>query len=472
MMRRYMSKRQRPCDFCRSRKTACRIEGCLPCRLCALHGRQCTFVESTQPRKRATPLRSNDAGSSRPGPSTGQVELSPSNGCAISPGNQDEDLLSSPTDFESENFPHNPEQTLLFDNLAEQFFGGFEENEPDHQLTPAGLEQVRRLGFETNFEATNIQESTDWLDTRSIGVQLDSLGSLHPQALGHSGDMDPYLLQNYQYDPSGAYKFKQLSVHSVSHGHIPTQFLLSEPGLFSHSREEMGLHHTSEDVSRTELESLVSRDTGARLVALFRRFVLPQYPIFSDLQFPDPHSSAPYLLAAIYMVAQPFARLDDVLSIELAYENLNNQGLFKIVEEALRWEAHNPSLSVVQTLLLLVLRPSTNPLVLESSSKWSLHGTLVTTCQSLGLHHDPSTWSIASWQVSLRRRISAVVFSLDKWLACSLGRPPLITQDAWLVVSLTTTDGYASSISPDVWSQYTMYAQLGPILGDALARLL
>lgn len=234
----------------------------------------------------------------------------------------------------------------------------------------------------------------------------------------------------------------------------------------------MGLHHISADVSRTELEGLVSIDTGARLVALFRRFVLPQYPIFSDHQFPDPHSSAPYLLAAVYMVAQPFARLDDVLSIELAYENLDNQGLFKIVEEALRWEAHNPSLSVVQTLLLLVLRPSTNPLVLESSSKWSLHGTLVTTCQSLGLHHDPSTWSIASWQVSLRRRISAAVFSLDKWLACSLGRPPLITQDAWLVISLTTTDGYASSISPDVWSQYTMYAQLGPILGDALARLL
>ena len=468
-----MSKRQRPCDFCRSRKTACRIEGCLPCRLCALHGKQCTFVESTQPRERASPLRSNDASSSRPGPRTDQVDSSPSNGCAISPGNQNEGLLSSPTDFESGSFPHNPEQPPLFDNLAEQFFGGFEVIEPDGRFSPAGLEQFQvGLDPNTHFEARNIQESTDWLDTGSTGVQLDSFGSLHPQVLGHSGDMDPYLLQNYQYDPSGAYKFKQLSIHSVSQGNVPTQFLLSEHGLFSHSRGEMGLHHISADVSRTELESLVSIDTGARLVALFRRFVLPQYPIFSDLQFPDPHSSAPYLLAAVYMVAQPFARLDDVLSIELAYENLDNQGLFKIVEEALRWEAHNPSLSVVQTLLLLVLRPSTNPLVLESSSKWSLHGTLVTTCQSLGLHHDPSTWSIASWQVSLRRRISAAVFSLDKWLACSLGRPPLITQDAWLVISLTTTDGYDSSISPDVWSQYTMYAQLGPILGDALARLL
>src|SRR4051794_34317702 len=52
MMRKYMSKRQRPCDFCRSRKTACRIESSPPCRLCQQYGRECTFVEAARPRKR------------------------------------------------------------------------------------------------------------------------------------------------------------------------------------------------------------------------------------------------------------------------------------------------------------------------------------------------------------------------------------------------------------------------------------
>src|SRR6478735_9005357 len=51
-MRKYMSKRQRPCDFCRSRKTACRIDVSPPCRSCQLHGKECTFVETPKPRKR------------------------------------------------------------------------------------------------------------------------------------------------------------------------------------------------------------------------------------------------------------------------------------------------------------------------------------------------------------------------------------------------------------------------------------
>lgn len=473
-MRKYMSKRQRPCDFCRSRKTACRIEGCLPCRLCALHGKQCTFVESTQPRRRTVAPESDGTSSYRQRPATdqGEVEVSPSNNQDLSLIDQDEVLQPSPSDYQPGSLFETSEQGFLFENIADQFFDGFGESEYDVQLgqTCSLLEGEPDPGIQ--LERTDTLESTDLLDKTPIGVQLDSPNSLHPQALGHSGDMDPYLLRNYQYDLSGAYKFKHLSIHSVSDGRVPVQFLLSESGLFSHSREEMGLRHTSIDASKKELESLVTLDIGLRLIALFRRHILPQYPIFSDLQFPNPQSSPPYLLAALYMVAQPFSRLDDVLSIELAYETLNNQGLFKIIEDALRWEAHNPSLSIVQTMLLLVVRPSTNPLVLESSSKWSSHGTLVAMCQSLGLHHDPSAWNIVPWQISLRRRISCTVFSLDKWLASTLGRPPLITRDAWLVTSLTMADIYDSGMNPNVWSQCTMYAKLGTLLGDTLSKLL
>lgn len=413
------------------------------------------------------PLGSNDAVSSRLELSADQVEIQQSNIHTISP-----EKRCNPTNLQSEDHSNDSDQDLLFGSFDDHFFGDFGETEPDAQHSQVYLVPGGELDPEDHLTRPDTRESANWLNTEATGIQLDANDSLHPQALGHSGDMDPYLLQHYQYNLSGAYKFKQLSIHSVSNGHVPIQFLLSEPGLFSHSRAEMGLHHTSSNLSRTELESLVSVDTGQRLIALFWRLILPQCPIFSDLLFPDPQSSPPYLLAAIYMVAQPFAKLDDVLSIELAYEDLNNQGLFKIVNEALHWEAHNPSLSVVQTILLLILRPSTDPLVLESSFRWSLHGTLVTTCQTLGLHHDPSSWNIAPWQIALRRRISSVVFSLDKWLASSLGRPSLITRDAWLVTSLTAADSYASSISPEVWSQYMRYARLGLLLGDVHFRLL
>ncbi|KAJ4362284.1 hypothetical protein N0V83_010377 [Neocucurbitaria cava] len=356
-------------------------------------------------------------------------------------------------------------------SFTDQFFNDFEGAVPNAHADQDYSIMDRRLSPDDLLTTMDMRDSSNWIDGRSAETQLDVKDGLNPQALGYSGDMDPYLLQNYRYDLSGTFKFKELSIQSVCEGNMPTQFLLSQPGLFSLSRQEKGLRQILPDSAREELEALVSVDTGTRLVAMFRRYILAQYPIFSECLLPDPLTSPPYLLAAIYMVAQPFAKFDDVLSIELAYESLDNQALFKFVDEALQYEAHNPSLSVVQTLLLLVLRPSTNQVVLESSFKWSLHGALVSTSQTLGLHYDPSSWNIAQWQIALRRRISFTIFALDKWLASTLGRPPLITRDGWLVTSLTTEDGYASSLSPETWSAHVCYSKLGSLLGDVLAKL-
>ncbi|CAO2655135.1 Nn.00g101990.m01.CDS01 [Neocucurbitaria sp. VM-36] len=398
--------------------------------------------------------------------------FSPTPTADASPQDRDIAFQASPTNFQQESLIRDTsDQNPLFKDLTDQFFNEFEGAAPDDQPGQSYSILEGELSPENFLATMDMRGSSNWLDENSIINQLDANDGLNPQVLGYSGDMDPYLLQNYRYDLSGAFKFKQLSIHSVCQGNVPTQFLLSQPGLFSGSRQEMGIRQIPPDASREKLEALVSVDTGVRLIAMFRRFILPQYPIFSDSLFPNPQSSPPYLLAAIYMVAQPFARSDDVLSIELAYETLDNQALFKFVDEALQYEAHNPNLSVVQTLLLLVLRPSTNHVVLESSFKWSLHGALVSTSQSLGLHYDPSSWNIAHWQIALRRRISFTIFALDKWLATSLGRPPLITRDTWLVTSPTTADGYASSMSPELWSAHVCYAKLGPLLGDVLTKL-
>jgi hypothetical protein len=47
------SRRDRPCDACRRRKSRCVIhEGQESCALCQFHKQECTFVQSPQPRKR------------------------------------------------------------------------------------------------------------------------------------------------------------------------------------------------------------------------------------------------------------------------------------------------------------------------------------------------------------------------------------------------------------------------------------
>ncbi|KAH3941919.1 hypothetical protein HBH70_179610 [Parastagonospora nodorum] len=361
---------------------------------------------------------------------------------------------------------------LFEDAAADQFFHGLGEGENYLQHGQPYVAVEDGMSPEGFLARMDIEESPSWLSSSLNGIQLDANDNLNPQVLGHSGDMDPYLLQHYRYDSTCAtFKFKQLTIHSVCQDKVPTQFLVSRPEIFTVARNEMGLRQVSTEVAREELEALVPADTGLRLIALFRRFILSQYPIFSESHFPGPQSSPPHLLAAVYMVAQPFAKFDDVLSVELAYETLNNRALFRLVTEALQFETHNPSLSTVQTLLLLVSRPSTNPLVLESSFKWSLHGQLVSTAQNLGLQYDPGSWNIAPWQISLRRRISCTIYTSDKWLASSLGRPPLVTRDTWLVTSVTSMDSNESGLSSEIWLHHILYAKLGSLLGDVLAQL-
>lgn len=47
------SRKERPCDACRRRKSRCVVnEGQASCVLCQFHTQECTFVQSPQPRKR------------------------------------------------------------------------------------------------------------------------------------------------------------------------------------------------------------------------------------------------------------------------------------------------------------------------------------------------------------------------------------------------------------------------------------
>jgi hypothetical protein len=48
----YRSRKNRPCDFCRARKAACKITVAPPCTLCSSYGKECTFNNQTK-RKRS-----------------------------------------------------------------------------------------------------------------------------------------------------------------------------------------------------------------------------------------------------------------------------------------------------------------------------------------------------------------------------------------------------------------------------------
>ncbi|KAK1990903.1 fungal-specific transcription factor domain-containing protein [Colletotrichum falcatum] len=449
--RRYMSKRQRPCDFCRSRKTACRIDPAPPCRLCALHGRECTFVESAAPRKRRRLLsdeaRSRAAplpppASQAPMPTT--AAPSPARLLPRGPGGQP---------------PHGDEMALV---------DGLDDLDATQSEFEAMFQTPRAFGTPSTARAST--------SPRRPGSRGEVGGhrppGANPQLLGLSGDMDPLLLRHYRVDESGVFRFKELAVHAVQGPSTPFQFLLSQPSIFSRRRDECGVGRPSEeDALAGQLAEAVPAAVGARLVALFGDFVQPQFPVFAAALFPDPASTPAYLLAAVYAVSLPFAVHDDRLSVDVAYDEPPYPALSRIVDEALSYEVHSPSIPVAQTLLLLLLRPSADPLAADTAYRRDVLGRLVSCATTLGLHLEPSGWSMPEGQKAHRRRLSFVIYAVDAWIASTHGTPPSVHRDNWAVTSLEPGDFVGSGLGPDDESRLVDFAAITDVLSRALSSL-
>jgi hypothetical protein len=82
---------------------------------------------------------------------------------------------------------------------------------------------------------------------------------------GLTGDMDPYLMQRYNFGPDHNFVFKRLAVRSMTQDIHPVQLLVSAaPDTTGADRLD-----GEKDPLRIQLEQLVSPDVGARLIALY-----------------------------------------------------------------------------------------------------------------------------------------------------------------------------------------------------------
>jgi hypothetical protein len=169
----------------------------------------------------------------------------------------------------------------------------------------------------------------------------------------------------------------------------------------------------------------------------FLRFVQPQFPILCESALPDPKSAPTHLLAAIYCIAQPFVTFDDHLCVELAYTPPSAQLLSNMAWRSLNQSLSQPTISSIQTAIILLLKLPSNALVLDSAWKWTILGMTVSMAHTLGLHLDPRSWNLPAAEIVLRCRLSWSIYALDKWLAFSFGRPSHISREDWLVIGLT-----------------------------------
>jgi len=258
-MRRYMSKSQRACDSCRARKSACRIDSSPPCRLCQLSGRECTFDKTSRTTRGVR------------GPVS---QVSPSGTHQFLSETEDPILVES-----------RPNSSSAQDVQFEQLNGaGLEMNNINDQ----GIHDAANASFAPDYslpgELNNVQDDF-WLDQSmmDIGIQPFDYMDASPNDVGAdqtgmpsaglppgvqttsivcglTGDMDPYLMQRYNFDPDNNFVFKRLTVRSMSQDVHPVQLLVSNA---------MGdVDKTANGTARGHLEQLVSPDVGIKLISL------------------------------------------------------------------------------------------------------------------------------------------------------------------------------------------------------------
>jgi hypothetical protein len=349
---------------------------------------------------------------------------------------------------------------------SETWASGF--NPASFFCSPARLPTIENLGDEESLDDACPAVLTE---EDGSSICLDTQNSMTAQLLGSTGDMDPSLIRRYRYNTSETFHFKNLNIQSVSSGPNPTQFLMSDPSIFSASRDENGGDKTSILELRQTLEDLIPANIGLRLIDLFEKIFIPQYPMLFPPGHLDPNTTPPYLLASTYLIAGPFAKFDEKLCIDFAYEKPSAVALHDIINKAIPYEIHAPKLCIIRTLLILVIRPYPSPIVLDSGFKWSQFATLVACAHTLGLHLDPRSWKISAWEIFQRQCLSCLIYSTDKWLALSLGRPPLLHYDNWLVTSPNQSHFLLSGLDALTWSKIMKRAELDSLLDRVLTQL-
>lgn len=187
----------------------------------------------------------------------------------------------------------------------------------------------------------------------------------------------------------------------------------------------------------------------------------------------DPERIQTCVLAAMYGHAVPFCIFDAQLCVEV-YTPSSADALFKIAYHAAMSRCHTPSLSVVQTMLLMVQRRPTNRHVADTPMKGVMMATCVHIAQTLGLNLDPSNWPLPLWEIRLRRRLAWAVYSQEKWLSLNAGRHSLINCEEWDLERLGYEDFEESEEdlkhpSPE---HFLRLCSLSEIVDDILVKLL
>lgn len=383
------SRRERPCDACRRRKSRCVInEGALLCVLCEFHKQDCTFVQDPQPRKRKIVVSDDKK--------------------EVTPKKRYVDLMhmSESTDISVLPSPLPPstnhETMLISAARSVDLVSSTHKNLPSKGLSKPTTSPTHRP-INTHIQHNVLGET--------LGLQSHS----HSRYIGLTTPFDTTLISLSKFDS------RNESILSLG-----TLRRVNDHETFMMVADE-NVSSISDDAEALDAIDNVVSPHGPALIELYFRIVHPSFPIIQKRVFLERVRSgdlnfAPSLLAGIYILALNWWAQDASLAGKAKPDVVP---LEAIAQRTLMAAMQRPKLSTVQAGLLLLQRPE--------ADSWSLTTQLVAIGQELGLHLDCSSWSVPLWERELRKKIAWALYMQDKWSSLIHGRPSHIFAANWAV---------------------------------------
>ncbi|OAA35740.1 nitrogen regulatory protein OTam [Beauveria brongniartii RCEF 3172] len=441
------SRKNRPCDACRRRKTACVITDQPPCRFCETRGIPCLSSGT---------LADKDTGATADGDHASPDAASPHSVSISSPadsirhtrpdlfpnGASRPPVTSWPTP--SHDSPGSSHHAFSPINVASQQSAARtpvqDSPHPSSQATlpPAFSDKDRPSAVKLPSAAT----ITTFTKGSAEGMGIwptNGPGRIHTlednvnktaNYMGPAAEQDTHVLDSFRYmivseiDEIDA-DYLQVYPGSSQSNDPPVHFLLLEnevPEYTNRPKRE----------ASSAIESRVY-PYGPNLVRLYFKYVHPVYPVVSKVRFLRLYNSSKEkipasLRGAVYALATVFWNRDPSLKGPCPWEQ---HELHTQAQSSLRCELENPNLANLQACLLLIHMAPPWTDTVETPSIWILAAQAVSNAQMSGLHQDPSNWNIESWEKKLRKKLWWAIYMADCWTSICHGNPPHIYRESF-----------------------------------------
>lgn len=263
-------------------------------------------------------------------------------------------------------------------------------------------------------------------------------------SMGPSGEQDIYLLDAFrcliisENDEIDA-NIIQVYPGGPSADDRPVHFLLLE-------NENPDFTNEAKQLASDETETLVW-PYGEHLVRLYFKHVHPIYPVVTKTRFLSQYKANKMkipasLRGAIYGMACVFWDIKEPCPFE-QHQCIDH------AHEALRREHENPNLFSLQAGLLLhhITPPDVDSV--ETPSMWTMTAQTTACAQTIGLHQDPTRWSIEPWEKRVRKKLWWAVYASDCWSAICHGNPPHISPSSFSTAPPDMDDIRADETVPE-----------------------